>query len=57
MTKKYAHYEKFEVTGELGLSGKSPKAIKLHDKTQGVGDTEQGAEKPAANTAAPAACT
>lgn len=57
MTKEYSRYEKFKVTGELGLSGKSPKATKLHDKTQGVGNTEQGAEEPAANTAAAAACT
>jgi len=45
VTKKYTHFEKFKVTGELGLSGKSPKAIKLRDKTQGVGDTEQGVEE------------
>lgn len=56
MTNKYSHYEKIKVTGELGLSGKSPKATKLH-MTQGAGNTEQGAEEPAANTAAPAACT
>lgn len=47
---KYSHHEKCKVIGEPELSGKSPKATKVLDKTQGAGDTEQGAEEPAANT-------